>query len=477
MENCIKHDSENLNKSIDLLFEILNKTSISYEDSQIILRSLRSYFHIFNRDQKFKKVERLLSNKFSEILDHCSSQDGIEMATLAYLFSYTLANDYKSVQNQIYNDVALPYKNWVLKNWNLDDLKFIKSGEKYVFICRHATTRGGYAPGSSIFTFCKALLNYNKEVILIVFGAIDDTFKNLDDTNKNLKVFLIEQSLSFEFKCKMLVNILRNFKPKLILTEIAFETPSILSILGVPIPMIFLSPGYYNLPWYHKIGLTDNLSKDPVGPRDDYFEIPTYVAPEILDPFVDPQDIIKAKESLGIIEEDFVIGAFARMEKFKKPFLQFVERLLKHNPNIKFIIAGPNNRELVFNELKPFIESKRVILLGRSNVHILAHCINIGIDTFPTHSGFSIMEIMAKGIPVVSKFDEQMISFGIENQRVKSLTLDNEDDLIILINTLYKDRVFFKKSSQECYDFVRSNDNDEKFYNAISQAEKSIHLE
>ena len=77
-------------------------------------------------------------------------------------------------------------------------------------------------------------------------------------------------------------------------------------------------------------------------------------------------------------------------------------------------------------------------------MHLLGHCINIGIDTFPIHSGFSIMEIMAKGIPVVSKLDEQMISFGIENQRVKSLTLDDEDDLITLINFFTKIKNFLK---------------------------------
>ena len=131
----------------------------------------------------------------------------------------------------------------------------MRGGEKYIFICRHATTSGGYAPGSSIYTFCNALLNFNKEVILIVYGSIDDEFKNLEVKNKNFKVFMIDQTLSFEFKCKMTVNILKHNKPKLILTEIEFELPSILSILRVPIPMIFLSPGYYNLPWYNKIGL------------------------------------------------------------------------------------------------------------------------------------------------------------------------------------------------------------------------------
>ena len=177
MENSIKDHSENVDKSIDILFKILNENSISYQDSQVVLRILRSYFQIFKRDQKFRIVEKLLSNRFSEILVHCSSHEGIELGSLAYLFSYTLTDDYKSIQSQIYNDVALPYKNWVLKNWNLDELKLIEKGEKYIFICRHATTRGGYAPGSSIYTFCKALLNFNKEVILIVYGCIDNEFK------------------------------------------------------------------------------------------------------------------------------------------------------------------------------------------------------------------------------------------------------------------------------------------------------------
>ena len=72
------------------------------------------------------------------------------------------------------------------------------------------------------------------------------------------------------------------------------------------------------------------------------------------------------------------------MEKFKKPFLEFDDKLLKHNPNT---IYNCNDRDIVFNELK-FYKSRRVILLGRSNVHLLGHCINIGIDTFPTPQVF-----------------------------------------------------------------------------------------
>ena len=55
-------------------------------------------------------------------------------------------------------------------------------------------------------------------------------------------------------------------------------------------------------------------------------------------------------------ENDFVLGAFARMEKFKEPFLNFVKKLLNLNDNIKLIIAGPNNSDLISNELQYFIK-------------------------------------------------------------------------------------------------------------------------
>jgi len=466
---------DTIDKSIENISIILKKKIINFHDSQEILFAIRSYFNIYKRDQKFKFIEKELSKRFSEFLLFFSRQDGLEIASLCYLFSYTLTNDYKSIQDEIYTNIAIPYKKWVTQNWKFNELSEIKRGKKYIYICRHAVTTGGYAPGASVYTFCKALLTQNKEVVLIAFGKVDKIFSRLEKDFTNLSIFIIEKKLTFDTKFKLTIDILSHHEPKMILTEMEFELPSILSILGIPVPIIFLSPGYYNLPWYDKIGLTDNLSNKPVGPRgNDFFEIPTYVSSEILDPFIDPQDIIKAKLQLGIEENDFVLGAFARMEKFKEPFLNFVKKILNLNDNIKLIIAGPNNSDLISNELQYFIKIKRVILLGRSNVHLLAHCIDLGLDTFPTHCGFSLLEIMAKGIPVVSKKDKQMVSLGIEKQRIELLTKETEDDLLRLIMNLFENPDLCKKYGKECSQFVRSDKNDLVFLEALNNAETSI---
>ena len=475
MKLNLDHDVGTIDEEINILLMILKKEILVFEDIQKIIKIIRNYFFLYNRNYKFKSIEKIFRKRFSELLWHCSLQDGLELSTSSYLLSYTLTDNYKSVQNHIYNDIAIPYSNWVSNKWNLDEIKLIQKGEKYIFICRHANVAGGYAPGSSIYTFCKSLLKQNKEVVLIVLGKVDKLFLNLEKEFIKFSIFKIDQKLPFHSKIKMVIGILDHHKPRMILTEIEFELPSILSILGIPIPMIFLSPGYYNLPWYDKIGLTDNLSKNPVGPRKkDFFEIPTFVAPEILDPHIEKQDIRQAKETLGIKNNDFVIGAFARMEKFKKPFLTFLDRLLNHNLNIKIILAGPNNSEHVYKELEFFIKRQRVILLGRSNVHLLGHCLDIGIDTFPTHSGFSIMEIMAKGIPVVSKKDKEMTALGIENQRLNSLTLENENDMFNLICDLIKNRNMTKKLGKECYEFVRTKNADLNFIKALTEAEGLI---
>ena len=131
------------------------------------------------------------------------------------------------------------------------------------------------------------------------------------------------------------------------------------------IPVIYLSPGYYNLPWYDKIGLTDSLSLDPIGSRKKDFWIPAYVANEILDPIVSKEQVKQVKKSLGIRDGDFVIGSFARMEKFQEPFLKFTRVL--ESVSVKVLLAGPNDRSRVETSLDKFIKSGRALILPSSD--------------------------------------------------------------------------------------------------------------
>ena len=83
------------------------------------------------------------------------------------------------------------------------------------------------------------------------------------------------------------------------------------------------------MPWFNKIGVTDSLCLDGDNFRlNDLFEIPTYVSERILDPIVDEKKIRHFKSFLGLNQNDFVIGSFARMEKFQKPFLTVIKHVL-----------------------------------------------------------------------------------------------------------------------------------------------------
>ena len=120
------------------------------------------------------------------------------------------------------------------------------------------------------------------------------------------------------------------------LTEIEFGIPAFLSIQNLPIPIIYLSPGYYNLPWYDRIGLTDTLSKNPVlTHKEKFFEIPTYVDMELLAPSIDINQVESVRQTLGFTKLDFVIGAFARMEKFSPQFLDMLCTIMSQNQGIK----------------------------------------------------------------------------------------------------------------------------------------------
>ena len=75
-----------------------------------------------------------------------------------------------------------------------------------------------------------------------------------------LKIYTINNA-SLTERFLSLVELLTIIKPSAILTEIEFDIVSVLSILQPQLPTIFLSPGFYTVPWFDKIKL-QNLAID-----------------------------------------------------------------------------------------------------------------------------------------------------------------------------------------------------------------------
>lgn len=465
-----------INTAVKRLKRIAGAPKITFEDTKVLFDTLNQYFDEFERSRKFRGLENRLCGRFSEFLVYLNRDPGTYFADLFFQFCYTLTQDYKIIQETIYTNVALPYQNWVNDKWQafIPAVKDITRGNEYVFVCRHAVTTGPYAPGSSVFTYANALLGADRKVTVISLGDVGQQFGELAKKHPHLKIYTVKQMHPTE-RFSALVELLKLIQPTAIMTEIEFDIVSVLSILKPELPTIFFSPGFYKIPWFDKIGLTDSLDLSNGSGvcsvnsnRFSFFEIPTYVSNKVLAPPVDKTEISNVRHHLGLNEKDFVIGSFARMEKFQNPFLKVIKNVLDECPTVKVVLAGPNDRAPIESALRKYIGLGRVVVLPVSNVHVLGHCVNLGIDTFPTHSGFSVLELMAKGVPVVAKK-------GANNhinlrQRVPELVCEDDFSLVRLICNLAKnpseiDR--FRKLSKE---LVASNYNDVRFISALDQS-------
>ena len=191
------------------------------------------------------------------------------------------------------------------------------------------------------------------------------------------------------------------------------------------------------------------------------------MANEILDPTVSKEQVKQVKKSLGIRDGDFVIGSLARMEKFQEPFLKVLHRVLEESDSVKVLLAGPNDRSRVETSLDKFIKSGRALILPSSDAHVLGHCLNLGVDTFPTHSGFSVLELMAKGIPVVAKQDREMDANW--RQRLPASLRKDNNSLIELILELATNPKIYCNFCEETKKFMVPDGNDKKFISSIDR--------
>ena len=418
------------------ILSIIEKTNLNRQDALDICLAVNQYF-VDGRPRSFKNAERKIINRIPEIFDHLSAEEGINFIDNFFLLSYNLADDAKKCQIEIHNKICLPYKNWIYnKQINFDvPIKQLKNNE-LIFITRHAVTSGGYAPGMSTFTFAKAFIEAGYRISIICLGNIDQRFAEFVRATDNVSIHQINEN-NLKKRFQSVLQKIFELSPSFILTEIEFGIPAVLSIKNFPIPIIYLSPGFYNLPWYNAIGLTDTLFENPVGDKtQNYFEIPTYVDMQILSPPVDIRAVNKIKANLDISKHDFVIGNFARMEKFSTSFLDLITSILQRNSYLKVVLAGPNDKSRVTKKLEDFIREKRVHILGPSDVHVLGHVLDAGIDTFPNHSGFSLNELMAKGIPVFVKWTPTIDSNW--KMRLPELIFENETLLLEHLDLMQK---------------------------------------
>ena len=461
------------------LTHITNKKIISLADSQEIYYIIKRYFSEHNRDQSFIKIKAIVSERFLEILENFNFNEGTGFSTEYFLFCFTLTDpqeDFQTVNNNMYSLLADPFKKWVEAKTSFFDglIDTIKEGNDYVFIVRRIDVEGLYAPGKSTYTYAEALLSRGESVWIIALYGTDDKFLSLTKQYPKLKVSVLIGG-NLDVRLISVIEILKLAKPKVILTETEFDLPSVLAIINKKIPMFYLSQGYYNLPWYDLIGYLNpeyrriNLGEKHVGRQEiDFFDLPVWVSRDILAPKCDSAAVTTVRTELGLTGEDFVIGSFAQMGKFTKPFLSFLKLILTKETRVKVILAGPNDNSLVQAELQEFIAQNRALILPTVDVNIVGHCLDIGLDSFPLHGGYSVLELMAKDIPVLSLKGGD-IGF-VERDRLPETVMSTETELANSISDLIHVPGALSDLKSKTDEFMISHEKSELFLKALEDA-------
>ena len=447
--------------SVDFDFGKIKNSKNSLDQKNELVKFLNFYF-LNGRPKSFIKYIDELFKIVPEFMHTSTLGELLNVIPNLYQFFYTVTiNDYYAEnQNIISNKLLTPFsknlKNALTKS-NFNKLSYEINEDHYVVVCRHAVTRGMYAPGTVIYSITSALLEIKKNVILVTLGEVDNKFLNLQKFNSNLSIFKPDKDTNSLKQLKNLIQICKVFKPNKIITEMPVNIVTALYYTNISSKILYWSPGFTKVPWYDKIMLVPELFEQDKLHNKKNILIPRSIHFDLLNPVVNKQVALEFKRNNKITLNNYVLGTFARYDKIDSQFLKLVSYLLEINQKRKIIIAGSNDNTEAKDFLKKFVDNKQAIILGQSNVHILGSICDVFLDTIPFPCGSSALEMMAKGKPVIGIQSKNLASY--KKSRIPNLMVDNKSLLNDLLIKLEKNQNFYNKMSKDSIKIAKSWDN------------------
>ena len=152
-----------------------------------LLKFLEFYFKN-KRPKNFINYEKELTKFLPEIMSRMSFDQLLHIIPNYYQFCYTVTieENFLTAQNKILKKLLNPFSKILvskLKELKIEPLKYNLNDKNYVIFCRHATTKGIYAPGSVIYSITSGLLKHQKKVGLMSLGSIDKKCIELPKNN------------------------------------------------------------------------------------------------------------------------------------------------------------------------------------------------------------------------------------------------------------------------------------------------------
>lgn len=446
------------------------------ENSTIIQNEIKkflNYYFINGRPKTFIKYVDDLFNVSSKVIHTLKLNELLTLTPDLHQFFYTITlNDYYlDSQKNIHNHLLIPFSKILLELLSKNNFKKITYNieeNHYLLVCRHAVTRGMYAPGTVIFSITSELLKKKKKVILVTLGEVDNNFLKLQKINPNLSILKPDKVSSPLKQLVNLTHICKVFKPNKIITEMPVNIVAALYYINVSSKIFYWSPGFTEVPWYDKIMLVPELANKKKLKEKRNILIPRSINFELLNPKINIELVNDFKRNYEFTSKNYILGTFARYDKITIQFLKIVSYLLEKNQNRKIILAGSNDNTDVKEFLKKFVNNKQAIILGPSNVHILGNVCDVFVDTIPFPCGSSALEMMAKGKPVIGIESENLASY--KKSRLQNLMVKNKFLLNDLLAKLENDKNFYSNVSKDSIVIARNWDNSSELIKIIEKS-------
>ncbi|TRZ89738.1 MAG: glycosyltransferase [Methanosarcinales archaeon] len=195
----------------------------------------------------------------------------------------------------------------------------------------------------------------------------------------------------------------------------------------------------------------------------------------------------RGKRELDIPEDSYLLMSGGRASKFQVPeFWNAILQVLESHPNAYYVALGVSEGQVPFlKDLAPSELRARIKLPGWKNEYLRTLALaDVVIDTFPSGSGFVLIDAMALGIPVVSfennymrSYDQTDWSVGVEFMPSPELIVKRGDfeQLGSLISKLITDKPYYRRMAQLCREEIhRTRGNPERMVRRHEQVYRQI---
>ena len=142
----------------------------------------------------------------------------------------------------------------------------------------------------------------------------------------------------------------------------------------------------------------------------------------------------------------YVIGCYGRFEKINEEYLSVIKMILNKQDDVIFFVFGPGDQLLVTNYFARNGLQDRVIISGTSDPHVFGWAFDVFCEQWPFWSGQSSLEVMAKGIPVVSYIcgDFSLWSEPYSSLRDLELVTTSHREYVDKVIRLLEDKEYYK---------------------------------